>query len=95
MTEAAYMEFQIAAGLYADGIAGPYEIELYFPLMLPMLKKKRMKRLKKPNLLTKKLKPKKKLHFPTVIITTASTKSRLNFRTSVISTMMQQATTVI
>lgn len=28
LTEAAYMEFQIAAGLYADGIAGPTEIEL-------------------------------------------------------------------
>lgn len=28
LTEAAYMEFQTAAGLYADGIAGPYEIEL-------------------------------------------------------------------
>ena len=28
LTEAAYMEFQTAAGLYADGIAGPTEIEL-------------------------------------------------------------------
>lgn len=28
LTEAAYMDFQTAAGLYADGIAGPYEIEI-------------------------------------------------------------------
>ena len=30
LTEAAYMAFQSAAGLYADGIAGPTELELLF-----------------------------------------------------------------
>ncbi|MBQ7810795.1 MAG: peptidoglycan-binding protein [Clostridia bacterium] len=39
MTEAAYMEFQIAAGLYADGIAGPYEIELLLSSDAPYAEK--------------------------------------------------------